>query len=109
LITKPQKKKHNRIKKIKKQRNLNIEELYKIESNHYHDLLVTWNLLSAFLQEGAYLKSYEFYAAALTASVVWWLACWPLVPEFTGSNPAEVVGFFRYMEKSSACLPLEGK
>jgi hypothetical protein len=30
----------------------------------------------------------------LAASVVWWLACWPLVPEFAGSNPAEAVGFF---------------
>jgi hypothetical protein len=30
----------------------------------------------------------------LTASVVWWLACWPLVPEFAGSIPAEAVGFF---------------
>jgi hypothetical protein len=32
-----------------------------------------------------------------TASVVWWLACWPLVPEFAGSIP------------TSACLPSEGK
>jgi hypothetical protein len=29
----------------------------------------------------------------MTASVVWWLACWLLVPEFAGSNPAEAVGF----------------
>jgi hypothetical protein len=29
-----------------------------------------------------------------TASVVWWLACWPLVPEFAGSIPTEAVGFF---------------
>jgi len=28
---------HNGVKKIKKQRNLNIEELYKTENNHYHD------------------------------------------------------------------------
>jgi hypothetical protein len=28
-----------------------------------------------------------------TASVVWWLACWPLVPEFAGSIPTEAVGF----------------
>jgi hypothetical protein len=41
-----------------------------------------------------------------TASVVWWLACWPLVPEFAGFKP---VGFFQYMKKSSACLPSEGK
>jgi hypothetical protein len=29
-----------------------------------------------------------------TASVVKWLAYWPLEPEFAGSNPAEAVGFF---------------
>jgi hypothetical protein len=29
-----------------------------------------------------------------TASVVKWFACWPLVPEFAGSNPAEAIGFF---------------
>jgi hypothetical protein len=28
----------------------------------------------------------------MTASV--WLACWPLAPEFAGSNPTEAVGFF---------------
>jgi hypothetical protein len=27
---------HNGVKKIKKQRNFNIEELYKTENNHYH-------------------------------------------------------------------------
>ena len=32
--------------------------------------------------------------APLAASVVQCLACWPLVPEFAGSNPAEAVGFF---------------
>jgi hypothetical protein len=35
-------------------------------------------------------------------------ACWPLVPEFAGSNPAEAVGFLR-AKKSSARLPSEGK
>jgi hypothetical protein len=35
-------------------------------------------------------------------------ACWPLVPKFTGSNPAEAVGFFR-AKKSPARLPSEGK
>jgi hypothetical protein len=35
-------------------------------------------------------------------------ACWPLVPKFAGSNPAEAVGFFR-AKKSPARLPLEGK
>ena len=36
------------------------------------------------------------------------VACWPLVPKFAGSNPAEVVGFLR-AKKSSARLPSEGK
>jgi hypothetical protein len=35
-------------------------------------------------------------------------ACWPLVPKFTGSNPAEAVGFFR-AKISPARLPSEGK
>jgi hypothetical protein len=34
--------------------------------------------------------------------------CWPLVPKFAGSNPAEAVGFFRET-KSKARLPSEGK
>jgi hypothetical protein len=36
------------------------------------------------------------------------VACWPLVPKFASSNPAEAVGFFR-AKKSSARLPSEGK
>jgi hypothetical protein len=36
------------------------------------------------------------------------VACWPLVPKFTGSNPAEAVGFLR-AKKSSARLPPEEK
>jgi hypothetical protein len=36
------------------------------------------------------------------------VACWPLVPKFADSNPAEAVGFFR-AKKSSARLRLEGK
>ena len=36
------------------------------------------------------------------------VACWPLVPKFAGSNPAEAVGFFR-AKKSSARLPSDGK
>ena len=31
------------------------------------------------------------------------VACWPLVPKFAGSHPAEAVGFFR------ARLPSDGK
>ena len=36
------------------------------------------------------------------------VACWPLIPKFVGSNPAEAVRFFR-AKKSSARLPSEGK
>jgi len=36
------------------------------------------------------------------------VACWPLVPKFAGSHPAEAVGFLR-AKKSSAPLPSEGK
>jgi hypothetical protein len=43
------------------------------------------------------LNNYKFYTnnhLYSTASVVWWLECWPLVPEFAGSIPTEAVGFF---------------
>jgi len=33
------------------------------------------------------------------------VACWPLVPKFAGSNPAEAVGFG---EKILSTLPSEG-
>jgi hypothetical protein len=36
------------------------------------------------------------------------VACWPLVPKFAGSNPAEAVGFLR-AKKYSARLLSEGK
>jgi hypothetical protein len=36
------------------------------------------------------------------------VTCWPLVPKFAGSNPAEAVRFLR-VKKSSARLPLNGK
>ena len=36
------------------------------------------------------------------------VACWPLVPKFAGSNPADTVSFFR-AKKLSARLPSEGK
>jgi hypothetical protein len=36
------------------------------------------------------------------------LACWPLVPKFAGSHPAEAFGFLR-AKKSSARLPSEEK
>jgi hypothetical protein len=36
------------------------------------------------------------------------VVCWPLVPKFVGTNPAEAVGFFR-VKKSLACLHSGGK
>jgi hypothetical protein len=36
------------------------------------------------------------------------VACWSLVPEFAGSNPAEAVGFFG-RKNPSARLPSEGE
>ena len=36
------------------------------------------------------------------------VACWPLVPKFASSNPAEAVGFLG-RKKSSTRLPSEGK
>ena len=33
------------------------------------------------------------------------VACWPLIPKFAGSNPAEAVGFLKGDKKSSARLP----
>jgi hypothetical protein len=43
------------------------------------------------------LKCYMVYGMIYdisAASVFKWLACWPLVPNITGSLPAEAVGFF---------------
>jgi len=36
------------------------------------------------------------------------VACWALVPKFTGTNPAEAIGFLR-AKKSSARLSSEWK
>jgi hypothetical protein len=46
-----------------------------------------------FLREHASTEACGSVPLVWTASVVLWLACWPLVPEFAGSNPAEAVGF----------------
>jgi hypothetical protein len=55
-------------------------------------------------------KNKKFYFVILLKSGFGGLedACWPLVPKFAGSNPAEAVGFFR-AKKSPARLPSEGK
>jgi hypothetical protein len=33
-----------------------------------------------------------------------WLACWPVVPKFAGSNPAEAVGYFGLKNPQRAFL-----
>jgi len=38
-----------------------------------------------------------------------YLACWPLIPKFAGSSPAEAFGFLKGDKKPSARLPSEGK
>jgi hypothetical protein len=43
------------------------------------------------------------------ASVVYGLACWPLVPKFASSNPAEAVGFLRRKNPQHAFLRKESK
>jgi hypothetical protein len=47
-----------------------------------------------------YIYSYEYIAA----SVVLWLACWPLVFKITGSLPAEAIGFFGQKNPKHAFL-----
>ena len=64
-------------------------------------------LLISFLLEFLIFGSHS-KAAVLSGFGGLEVACWPLVPKFAGSNPAEVVGFFR-AKKSSARLPSEGK
>ena len=59
--------------------------------------IVVWNLILCSL-----VRTYQSGFGGLE------VACWPLVPKFAGSNPAEAVGFFR-AKKSSARLPSEGK
>ena len=38
-----------------------------------------------------YTHTHTYIYNIKTASVVLWLACWPLAPKFAGSNPAEAV------------------
>ena len=53
-----------------------------------------------------YLSLYSMYATIGFGGLE--VVCWPLVPKFAGSNPAEAVGYLR-AKKSSARLPSEGK
>ena len=60
----------------------------------------------AFLRK--YLRRYTTHICTISGFGGLGVACWPLVPKFAGSNPAEAVGFLR-AKKSSARLPSEGK
>jgi hypothetical protein len=51
---------------------------------------IRWRRWAADLQHSISPVVFHYHGSN-TASVVWWLACWPLVPEFAGSNPAGVV------------------
>jgi hypothetical protein len=46
----------------------------------------------------------EMSTVVVAALVVWWLACWPLVPKIAGSDRAEAVGFFRLKNPQHAFL-----
>jgi hypothetical protein len=48
--------------------------------------------------------SIQYHQKGSLKSVVLWLACWPLVPKFAGSNPAEAVGFFGWKNPQHAFL-----
>jgi hypothetical protein len=41
----------------------------------------------------------------LATSVVWWLACWPLVPKIEGSIPAEAIRFSGRKNPQHASVP----
>ena len=49
-------------------------------------------------------KLEKYLRVNLTASVVYWLACWLLAPNFAGSNPTEAVGFLRAKNPQHAFL-----
>ena len=61
---------------------------------HMHCLSYTTLLLT-------YLLTYLLYLSGFGGLEV---ACWPLVPKFAGSNPAEAVGFFRAKNPQHAFL-----
>ena len=55
-----------------------------------------------------YIYIYIYIYICMVKLIGLGVACWPLVPKFAGSNPAEAVGSLR-TKKSSARLPSEGK
>jgi hypothetical protein len=49
-------------------------------------------------------RLYKLVSLDRAASVVQWLACWPLVPKIAGLNPAEAVGFYGQKNPQHAFL-----
>jgi hypothetical protein len=62
-------------------------------SHCLHGVIRRTALLSSDLTVTEHTTNVASVTVQLTASVVWWLACWPLVPEFAGSIPTEAVGW----------------
>ena len=68
------------------------------------NFLAAYILYIKYISTGVLLCAYCRYSGFGGLGV----GCWPLVPKFAGSNPAEAVGFLG-AKKSSARLPSEGK
>ena len=80
------------------------EDKYLFESFGFHLSILIPSLPLMYLCSNGWIRSGTQKGLQLhinvTASVFWWLAFWPLEPEFVGSNPAEAVGFFGRLENS---------
>ena len=78
--------------------------------------LDSWSRAGFFKNDGAAVRAVRtikynnllFYLLLIISFGGLEVACWPLVPKFAGSNPAEAVLFLR-AKKSSTRLPSEGK
>ena len=55
-------------------------------------LYTTAGLVMDFLK--TYVGNFLYHMLLITGFGCLEVACWPLVPKFVGSNPAEAVGFF---------------
>ena len=66
--------------------------------------IVQINMLTFYYSEVLFYQAHKIHSGFGGLGV----ACWPLVPKFAGSNPAEAIGFLG-AKKSSARLPSEGK
>ena len=97
---------------------LSTGQYFHAHSCYTFHLFHTVPLLRHFVPQGFTVDGSEYFFLNYSISIYIYIyicgfgglgvACWPLVPKFAGSNPAEAVGFLR-AEKSSARLPSEGK